>query len=1125
MPPNNKMKKEELSSNPQQVNNYPTIPFDVNETIQTEKKLKTKGKETLSPVSREASLNASAVKSPSNEKSHNNKSKPMQACDRCRSKKIRCDLKKPQCSACASVGFECKFTDKLLRKTHPRGYTESLEERIRELEAENRKLSALSDMKQQQITYLQNVSVSDNNNIPQQQQPQIDIQQPCPLPITDSNHVCDGMCMHNTLHQQPVATSFNLNDPTSISFEQDRAPGLMAAKALDTLASHEDSTQLAILVSLSVPRSTEEILFVPQFLSKIRQEYGFTSKQCLYSVTLLASLKDDLPSPFLKQNSMMLLNCSKDFDTLTNKNLWQIQNLYHFIHTTLKFDILSNLKKEQASKKEKDTFTLKFDEIDELINLFFTFWSQMIPVLNEEEFRKYYQRFKRDINSLEKMSVSSQPINNLLNIKYFACLLVVLCQMGIVTKFKESKTPLPSKYSKLLSYYHHVLHILPRNSFFSVTTTSIRTLQLLCLILYYFLNTGDIVQLYDLRGTIVTMSQQLRLHRCPSAVLTGSGKKMQKLEQSNRRRLFWCTYYLDVFASFQLGVPRLLKDHEIECALPFALDDQIKHTSEVKLEGYVTTFSLAVIRFAKIMGNILDSIFKRTVTNDNVIQTATIHENALDTWRKSLSKQYQIEIDVTGKTILDSVPSNKTLLIILFQLAKCMIQLPICAAVMLPATSNGDTESTTRIRSLPSYIALQQSVNTLLTAYRQLKEEYIPLPVNTSRIMTRFALISAKESLEYKKYGKLFEENKELLLGVIKDIEVNRRLELPGVISWYSLEMLDLTINFFLQIPVLKGDKLEKFLQKKINYYKAQMGSSPSLEPSKSEKPTKRRHSSQENESGKNKKKIKIPNEPKELVQISLPPDALNKEINKLTTQNNDSSQNQLLEALQDDPILNGNPGRFSSLNLSNFFGSSTTINDKKSADNPDTNKKVHVPPSLTASIDTVNSVTSPSFFANPPVDSTNDPNSNIKSQLNSASFSNMMLLLNNEGTLSQLNLDTLYDNGNLFESSSEKAENKARSQATGNNKNNYTVSKGNGMVDFGSIIDASLGLAPLLIDNNGNNNLGKEPPLNPNIPNQTHITNQSPTLNPQSSFDYKQPTGRERDRTVVEDISRWQNR
>lgn len=77
-----------------------------------------------------------------------------QACDRCRSKKIRCDGIRPCCSQCANVGFECKTSDKLSRRAFPRGYTESLEERVRSLECEVRELKDLLDEKDEKIDML-----------------------------------------------------------------------------------------------------------------------------------------------------------------------------------------------------------------------------------------------------------------------------------------------------------------------------------------------------------------------------------------------------------------------------------------------------------------------------------------------------------------------------------------------------------------------------------------------------------------------------------------------------------------------------------------------------------------------------------------------------------------------------------------------------------------------------------------------------------------------------------------------------------------------------------------------------------------------------------------------------------
>ena len=80
-----------------------------------------------------------------------------QACDRCRSKKIRCDGITPCCSQCSNVGFDCKTSDKLSRRAFPRGYTESLEERVRALETEVKELKDLLDEKDEKIDILSRI--------------------------------------------------------------------------------------------------------------------------------------------------------------------------------------------------------------------------------------------------------------------------------------------------------------------------------------------------------------------------------------------------------------------------------------------------------------------------------------------------------------------------------------------------------------------------------------------------------------------------------------------------------------------------------------------------------------------------------------------------------------------------------------------------------------------------------------------------------------------------------------------------------------------------------------------------------------------------------------------------------
>lgn len=958
-----------------------------------------------------------------------------QACDRCRSKKTRCDGKRPQCSQCAAVGFECKISDKLSRRAFPRGYTETLEERVRELEAENRRLVALCDIKEQQIHLVS--QYSSNKKKPMAKEADERMLQELrsanggSLHISSTNlfllnktrdnkvattsdsqgernvttmkeeeeehndhenkkqqqHICDGIDCNDKLHVKPVST--NLNDPTSVSFEQNEAPGLPAVKALTSMATREQSTQLATLVALSVPRSTEEILFIPQLLARIRQIHGFTSKQCLYSVSLLSSLKGNLPEP-------QLLGW-EPLEHLKVDNLWEIDDLEKFFNETLKFDIIKRSNK--ANSNSSASISLSIQEIDELINIFFEHWSIHIPILDKEEFFSYYYKFKDDIENQPSLFQSGPSNfarrNKIISYKIFACILFTLCQMGLLTKVKNENMTTTSKYTKLISYYHHAISLIYLNPYFGVLTTSLQSLQFLSLLLFYFLNTGNVSAIYELRGRVVSMAQQLRLHRCPSAVLGGSGSTMNKREQGDRRVLFWGIYNLDVFSALQLGVPRLLKDFEIECALPVADNDNTKVSlagQMIRLEGHVSQFSLAIIRFAKVLGNILDTIFKRGMTESITKQLALVHENALDNWRRGLPSEFMFELDVNGTINMDEFNRLKQMnatvqnienmvLQIFYFLAKCMIHLPVVATRRLPSSEDGNrnglseqeahsnneetgsdaqTESSLADRSSSSYVLLQQATNTMLNVLESLKTVYLPLPINVSRTKARFALLSARGSLEYIKGGALFLDNKALLLDVVKDLEQDRKLEIPGVISWHSLKLLDMTISLLLQPASTKVEKLDKLLKKKLNYYNRLMGR-PIIRTSsiKQETTNKRKNSEDEMISG-NPSNLSIDasfratnltpvssksdaTPPEKRIKLEDDSDSSNlgyenhdgysKPItNSAIPRRNDkhlaplSTQTAIAEALQLDPVLNSNI--FSNADLVAFFGGNANFSN-----------------------------------------------------------------------------------------------------------------------------------------------------------------------------------------------------
>lgn len=79
----------------------------------------------------------------------------IQACDRCRMKKVRCDGLLPACGRCQVAGLECLTMVKLTRKSYPRSYTESIEDRLRDVEGEVQRLRDENAAKESKIKELE----------------------------------------------------------------------------------------------------------------------------------------------------------------------------------------------------------------------------------------------------------------------------------------------------------------------------------------------------------------------------------------------------------------------------------------------------------------------------------------------------------------------------------------------------------------------------------------------------------------------------------------------------------------------------------------------------------------------------------------------------------------------------------------------------------------------------------------------------------------------------------------------------------------------------------------------------------------------------------------------------------
>lgn len=198
----------------------------------------------------------------------NAQSRIAQACDRCRSKKIRCDGVRPCCSQCSNVGFECKTSDKLSRRAFPRGYTESLEERVRGLELEVRELKDLLDEKDEKIDMLSRI----HSQSPRPIQPSL--RQQSVASIDSSQRTLDTSPKDDTFKVQQ--SPYLLEDGGTNSYFSGTSSGRTFIEAFKSKiqesgrSAREIDTTLLLSSSFRKPRKTPEAFLPLVFTSPPR---------------------------------------------------------------------------------------------------------------------------------------------------------------------------------------------------------------------------------------------------------------------------------------------------------------------------------------------------------------------------------------------------------------------------------------------------------------------------------------------------------------------------------------------------------------------------------------------------------------------------------------------------------------------------------------------------------------------------------------------------------------------------------------------------------------------------------------------------------------------------------------
>ncbi|KAI6840497.1 hypothetical protein KC340_g2904 [Hortaea werneckii] len=497
-----------------------------------------------------------------------------QACDRCRSKKIRCDGVRPCCSQCANVGFECKTSDKLSRRAFPRGYTESLEERVRALETEVRELKDLLDEKDEKIDMLSRIHSQSTQSI----------QLPSPRRGSATSH-------GNASDEQPQTPE---KDEV---FKVQQSPYLLsgAVEGADSYFSGTSSGRT----------------FIEAFKHRV-QETGRSTSEINTEALLTSSLRSGTESPPTPESPVVY----KAPPRLVS---------------------------------------------DQLVNIFFQEWAPLFPVLHRPAFLALYEKYVADSDAVSDKTAIAQ-----LNLVF-----------GIAALSNGARSS-----SELQSFERQWRAALDA----TMNENTMATLQALILAQIFCIQQGDLTRLLTYKGLSTSLSARLGLHQSQKRFALGT------LTCETRKKVFWTLYTVDCFSAVMLGLPKQLKDDDIQCEYPADADDEYvtERGFQPTLPGESTKLSsaLALFRAARILSKVLEEVFPAKTSYELSLKKLTDLSDELEAWSKNLAPHLRLHF-AQDKPSTGTISSRSPLLSLTYHYIRALIQRPaICASLGSKSSSS-----------------------------------------------------------------------------------------------------------------------------------------------------------------------------------------------------------------------------------------------------------------------------------------------------------------------------------------------------------------------------------------------------------------------------------------------------
>ncbi|RKK27335.1 hypothetical protein BFJ67_g16179 [Fusarium oxysporum f. sp. cepae] len=132
-------------------------------------------------------------------------------------------------------------------------------------------------------------------------------------------------------------------------------------------------------------------------------------------------------------------------------------------------------------------------------------------------------------------------------------------------------------------------------------------------------------------GLATRLAQTLGLHRHSDRF------KFDPLETEVRRRAWWCQYSLDAFSSAYHGMPRLIRDQDVDTDFPASIDHDLLSRTHVEFplpgERSQVDTAISLFKLARIIGRTLEDLYTTTRRRGGVAKIARLQAE-LNMWER-----------------------------------------------------------------------------------------------------------------------------------------------------------------------------------------------------------------------------------------------------------------------------------------------------------------------------------------------------------------------------------------------------------------------------------------------------------------------------------------------------------